>query len=159
MSFHSRNFWEVAVLVYFSNFRRFIERVWLVSRGSWFNRSIFLKYRKVVLIVSRKSSQVPHDSIQPNWAATASHTTCVASYPHHVHIFTAKKMSRSSTADFETLSKIGSGSFGTVYKVRRIVDQGKLPPQPPNLCLYCIACLICSTFHLTNLPFKHASNL
>ena len=32
-------------------------------------------------------------------------------------------MSRSSISDFDTLSKIGSGSFGTVYKVRRVVDQ------------------------------------
>ncbi len=31
-------------------------------------------------------------------------------------------MGRSSLSDFETLIKLGSGSFGTVYKVRRIVD-------------------------------------
>ncbi len=31
---------------------------------------------------------------------------------------------RSKVSDFETLSKLGSGSFGTVFKVRRIVDGG-----------------------------------
>lgn len=30
---------------------------------------------------------------------------------------------RSKLADFEVLSRLGSGSFGTVYKVRRIVDE------------------------------------
>ena len=29
---------------------------------------------------------------------------------------------RSKLADFEVLSRLGSGSFGTVYKVRRIID-------------------------------------
>ena len=31
-------------------------------------------------------------------------------------------MARSALSDFETLCKLGSGSFGTVYKVRRVVD-------------------------------------
>ncbi len=30
---------------------------------------------------------------------------------------------RSKLVDFEVLSRLGSGSFGTVYKVRRIVDE------------------------------------
>jgi NIMA (never in mitosis gene a)-related kinase len=29
---------------------------------------------------------------------------------------------RSSTSDFEVLSRLGAGSFGTVYKVRRHAD-------------------------------------
>ncbi len=32
-------------------------------------------------------------------------------------------MSRSKLNDFEILTRLGSGSFGTVYKVRRIVDE------------------------------------
>jgi NIMA (never in mitosis gene a)-related kinase len=32
------------------------------------------------------------------------------------------KMSRSKLDDFETLSRLGAGSFGTVYKVKRVVD-------------------------------------
>ncbi len=31
-------------------------------------------------------------------------------------------MSRSKLQDFEVLSRLGSGSFGTVFKVRRLVD-------------------------------------
>lgn len=31
-------------------------------------------------------------------------------------------MSRSKLQDFEVLSRLGSGSFGTVFKVRRLID-------------------------------------
>ena len=31
-------------------------------------------------------------------------------------------MSRSSDADFEVLDKLGSGAFGVVHKVRRLID-------------------------------------
>lgn len=32
-------------------------------------------------------------------------------------------MSRSRLSDFEMLSRLGSGSFGTVFKVRRLMDE------------------------------------
>ena len=33
-------------------------------------------------------------------------------------------MTRSTLKDFEVLSRLGSGSFGTVFRVRRIIDDG-----------------------------------
>lgn len=40
----------------------------------------------------------------------------------HIPAYCRRPMSRSTLADFEVQTRLGAGSFGTVYKVQRKVD-------------------------------------
>jgi serine/threonine protein kinase len=76
------------------------------------------------LVFSKTGRKLPGKEYQQQAFSPIERKSSVLSFHicHRLLQDNSKSMSRSTISDFEVLSRLGAGSFGTVYKVRRHAD-------------------------------------